>query len=115
VSALAFYGASDDLVVVEVDGKPVDEIGCWNKPVTITFSHQGDGRCELQIEHGKRGWECRLYLHDDFDDGEELPRFTVEASRNGYSQVWRCELDALWCIECSALDERSWSWPVGAK
>lgn len=35
---LKIYGASDDIVVIEKDGKCTDEIDCFDKDVIITFS-----------------------------------------------------------------------------
>ena len=82
MKSFAVYGASDDLVEQEVDGKPFDETG---QPKRFTFLASGKALVVRVGYDGKvgTGWKLAVELKDEDEKGE-LP-FDVRIVQENYS------------------------------
>lgn len=69
---IRIYGASDDLVELEEDGRPLEEVGCYGCEVLLLIGDDeplpGDVRAEgvlVSIHHGPFGWMVGVASVDD--------------------------------------------------
>lgn len=86
--SIEVYGASDDLVEIEIDGKPFEEL---SEPNTIKFV-AADKILTVDIKHsGSRGWQLTATIDDDTEEGE-LP-FRVRLVQHRYSPKFIIESD----------------------
>ena len=78
----AVYGASDDLVELEIDGKAFDELG---EPNELVFS-AGTKALHVRVAHdGRRGWTAEVRIEDESEEGD-LP-FKVTVEQRNYSPL----------------------------
>ena len=56
MKTIEIYGASDDLVEVEVGGRPFEEIGCYGKDVHIVVGHE-------RASPGSNASGIRVWMH----------------------------------------------------
>lgn len=93
---IRIYGASDDLVEIEQDGKPIEELGAIDRERVI---HIGEYTHVFARHHGKRGWMLGVWFGtDDFDQCIQPWRIHVETEK--YSPVI--------VIECPACTKVTW-------
>jgi hypothetical protein len=82
MTMIGIYGASDDLVEVEIDRKPWEE---FSEPHSFTFTAAGKA-LHVDVEHdGKRGWKLSTVLDDEKEEGS-LP-FSVSIHQRNYSPL----------------------------
>lgn len=82
MSTIGIHGASDDLVEIEIDGKPWEEL---SEPRSFVFTACGKSLL-VDIEHdGKRGWTISTCIEDDSESGG-LP-FAVSIGQRNYSPL----------------------------
>lgn len=86
MTSLSFWGASDDLLEVELGGTVIDEIGCYDRPVTVTV-YDGDGAgVVVEYQHcGKTGWRATTVLVPEHEDGRPMVPLKLSMSETGYS------------------------------
>jgi len=86
VTRLSVWGASDDLLEIAIDGKVVDELGCYDNTTTIMVDDGERGRVVIDYEHsGQVGWRATVSLPKDHDDGQPMVAVALSLSENGYS------------------------------
>ena len=82
MTMIGIYGASDDLVEIEIDGKPWEEL---SEPRSFIFTANGKA-LHVDVEHdGKRGWRIATTLDDESESGD-LP-FLVSMHQRNYSPL----------------------------
>lgn len=82
MNSIAIYGASDDLVEIEVDGKPHEEL---SPPKSFAFT-SGTKTLHARLSYdGKKGtaWKLTIELQDEGEEGD-LP-FDVAIVQERYS------------------------------
>jgi hypothetical protein len=82
---IGIYGASDDLVEIEVDGKPHAELGALNKAQSFVITAKEKTLHAAVAHDGKRGWTITTSIDDDTERGD-LP-FRVELRQRDYSAL----------------------------
>ena len=88
---ISIYGASDDLVEIDA-GTKSDEVGCYDKPVTITVTDAAGHGARFIVEYapehassGKAVWRIGV---EPLDEDVPMPwPITMKLGGRGYSAV----------------------------
>lgn len=114
---IRIYGASDDLVEIEEDGAPLEEIGCYGTEVALLIGDDepmpGEFRAEgviVSIHHGHFGWVVGVA---SVDDESARPPWALRLDHENYSPA--IEIDcppgtSLWLKKRSAGGDWSRVW-----
>lgn len=87
---VGIYGASDDLVELELDGQPFEELSALSKGRSFVFTSDGKAlHADIDFD-GYRGWRIALTL-DDVTESGELP-FRVHVRQREHSPLLLVEL-----------------------
>lgn len=88
---ISAYGASDDNVEVNINGKWGEEFAAYDT-TTYLYIDSKDGGVDIALKHG-RGWEVTISLPDHHEDNEPLLPVTLRMSETGYSYEAIVEVD----------------------
>lgn len=80
MKTIVLYGASDDLVELEIDGGTREEL---SEPSAFVFTAGGKSLHAELAHDGKFGWRITVAIDDDKESGS-LP-FTVRIEQEAYS------------------------------
>jgi hypothetical protein len=93
------YGASDDIVELEIDGEEVDEFGCYEQGVTLVFADEKADRLRVKLQHsGWHGWQTLIRYPKGHNDGDPVPELLLLDSPTGYSMACSWELASGWSM-----------------